>query len=104
MAKFQLWCSRLPADLQPFDLTERGSATAHQASEGALGRHPADQRMLPLALAAVARGREAYLTCTEMTEHATTNIGVIERFLPVRFDAETSGTCPRVRVTSAANL
>lgn len=28
--------------------------------------------------------------CTEMTEHATTNIGVIEQFLPVRFDFEPS--------------
>ena len=76
---------------------------AHQASEGALGQHLADQWMLPLALAVVARGGEASFTCTEMTEHAMTNIGVIKQFLPVRFDVDSTGTCPRVRVMSAAN-
>jgi RNA 3'-terminal phosphate cyclase (ATP) len=74
---------------------------AHQTSEGALGQHLADQWMLPLALAVVSRRGEASFTCTEITEHAMTNIGVIEQFLPVRFDVETSGACPSVRVTSA---
>jgi hypothetical protein len=32
-----------------------------------------------------------------MTEHATTNIGVMEQFLPVRFDVEPSGACSSVR-------
>ena len=41
---------------------------AHQDSEGALGQHLADQWMLPLALAVVARRGEAAFTCTEMTE------------------------------------
>ena len=76
---------------------------AHQDSEGALGQHLADQWMLPLALAVVARGGEAAFTCTEMTEHATTNVGVIERFLPVRFDVDSTGAYPRVRVIAAAN-
>jgi RNA 3'-terminal phosphate cyclase (ATP) len=76
---------------------------SHQASEGALGQHLADQWMLPLALAVMAQGGEASFTCTETTEHATTNIGVIEQFLPVRFDAETSGTCSRVRLVATAN-
>jgi RNA 3'-terminal phosphate cyclase (ATP) len=76
---------------------------AHQASEGALGQHLADQWMLPLALAVVAQGGEAAFTCTEMTEHATTNIGVIEQFLPVRFDVDSAGACPRVRLIAAAN-
>jgi RNA 3'-terminal phosphate cyclase (ATP) len=76
---------------------------AHQDSEGALGQHLADQWMLPLALAVVARGGEAAFTCTEMTEHATTNVGVIEQFLPVRFDVDSTGTHPRVRVIAAAN-
>ncbi|WP_284619049.1 RNA 3'-terminal phosphate cyclase [Aquabacterium humicola] len=71
---------------------------AHQASEGALGQHLADQWMLPLALAVAARGGEASFTCTTMTDHATTNIGVIEQFLPVRFDVHSTGSCPRVRV------
>ncbi len=59
---------------------------AYQASPGALGPHLADQWMLPLALAVAKRGGEASFTCTEMTEHATTNIEVIEKFLPVRFE------------------
>jgi RNA 3'-terminal phosphate cyclase (ATP) len=76
---------------------------AYQDSDGALGPHLADQWMLPLALAVMARGGEASFTCTEMTEHATTNIGVIGKFLPVRFDAKTSGTCSCVRLVAAAN-
>ena len=75
-------------------------AKAHMAGEGALGPHLADQWMLPLALAVAARGGEASFTCTEMTEHATTNIGVIERFLPVKFVVDT--TDARSRVTVAA--
>lgn len=73
-------------------------ARAYQASEGALGQHLADQWMLPLALAVVERGGAASFTCTELTEHATTNIGVIERFLPVRFDVVPgdAGSCVRV--------
>jgi RNA 3'-terminal phosphate cyclase (ATP) len=73
---------------------------AYEASEGALGPHLADQWMLPLALAASARPGEAAFTCTEMTEHATTNIGVIERFLPVKFEVVPMGTGARVRVVS----
>jgi RNA 3'-terminal phosphate cyclase (ATP) len=74
---------------------------AYQASDGALGPHLADQWMLPLAVAVMARGGEASFTCTEMTEHATTNIGVIEKFLPVRFDVESTGSSHRVRVKAA---
>jgi RNA 3'-terminal phosphate cyclase len=33
-----------------------------------------------------------------MTEHATTNIDVIEKFLPVRFDGAPSESCSFVRV------
>jgi RNA 3'-terminal phosphate cyclase (ATP) len=71
---------------------------AYQASEGALGQHLADQWMLPLALAVLEVGGAASFTCTEMTEHATTNIGVIEKFLPVRFDVApgAAGSCVRV--------
>jgi RNA 3'-terminal phosphate cyclase (ATP) len=76
---------------------------SHQASEGALGQHLADQWMLPLVLAVVARRGAASFTCTEMTEHASTNIGVIEQFLPVRFDVETTLACSRVRVIAAAD-
>ena len=59
-----------------------------QSSEGALGPHLADQWMLPLALAVVRRGGSARFSCSEMTEHATTNMGVIEKFLPCRFELE----------------
>lgn len=48
-------------------------------AKGALSQHLADQWTLPLALAVVERGGAASFTCTEMTEHATTNIGVIEQ-------------------------
>lgn len=75
---------------------------AYQASEGALGQHLADQWMLPLALAFVERGGAASFTCTELTEHATTNIGVIERFLPVRFDVVPGDASSCVRVVALA--
>jgi len=70
---------------------------AFQGSEGALGAHLADQWMLPLALAVAAKGGTASFTCTELTEHAATNIGVIEKFLPVRFAVETTVAASRVR-------
>jgi RNA 3'-terminal phosphate cyclase (ATP) len=75
---------------------------AYQVSEGALGPHLADQWLLPLALAVAARGGSARFTCTELTEHATTNIGVIERFLPVRFEVAASGACVRVALVADA--
>lgn len=59
---------------------------AYQASRAALGPHLADQWALPLALAVWKRGGEAAYTCTELTEHATTNFATIARFLPVRFE------------------
>lgn len=64
---------------------------AFQRAAGALGPHLADQWMLPLALAVVGTKRTASFTCTEMTDHATTNIGVIEAFLPVRFEVAEAG-------------
>ena len=75
---------------------------AYQASEGVLGQHLADQWMLPLALAVVERGGAASFTCTELTEHATTNIGVIEKFLPVRFDVAPGNASSCVRVVALA--
>jgi RNA 3'-terminal phosphate cyclase (ATP) len=64
---------------------------AWRASDGALGPHLADQWMLPLALAVSESGRPAAFTCSELTLHARTNLGVIERFLPVRCTALASG-------------
>ena len=59
---------------------------AFEASTAALGPHLADQWALPLALAVWRRGGAAAYTCTELTDHATTNFKVVERFLPVRFE------------------
>lgn len=64
---------------------------AYQHATGALGPHLADQWMLPLALAVVQTKKAAAFTCTEMTEHASTNTQVIEAFLPVRFEATEAG-------------
>ena len=64
---------------------------AFQRASGVLGPHLADQWMLPLALAVVATKKPASFTCIEMTDHATTNIGVIEAFLSVRFEVAESG-------------
>ena len=58
----------------------------YQRSTAALGPHLADQWALPLALAVWKRGGAAAYTCTELTDHATTNFGVIEKFLPVKFE------------------
>lgn len=58
---------------------------AHHTATGALGPWLADQWLLPLALAVAERGRGARFTCTSLTGHTTTNMAVIEAFLPVRF-------------------
>jgi RNA 3'-terminal phosphate cyclase (ATP) len=52
-------------------------------------------------LAVAGNSRSSAFTCTEMTEHARTNIGVIEKFLPVRFRVERSGAGWRVQIESA---
>ena len=61
---------------------------AYAASTAALGPHLADQWALPLALAVWRRGGSAAYTCTELTDHATTNFDVIGRFLPVSFETQ----------------
>lgn len=76
---------------------------AFQGATGALGPHLADQWMLPLALVVARTGTPASFTCTEMTEHSTTNIGVIETFLPIRFTVAESGPGPW-RVSLAARV
>lgn len=64
---------------------------AYQMSHAALGPHLADQWSLPLALAAWKSQREASYTCTDLTMHARTNFEVIERFMPISFDASMVG-------------
>jgi RNA 3'-terminal phosphate cyclase (ATP) len=59
--------------------------------------------MLPLALAVVARGGSASFTCTEVTEYATTNLGVIEKFLPMKSSVETNCACSRVQLIAATD-
>jgi RNA 3'-terminal phosphate cyclase (ATP) len=74
---------------------------AFQRAAGALGPHLADQWMLPLALAVVGTKKPASFTCTEMTDHSSTNIGVIEAFLPVQFEvAESDPSLWRVSVAT----
>jgi len=72
---------------------------AFKAGAGALGPHLADQWMLPLALALRQSGGAAHFTCDELTDHSTTNMGVIEKFLPVTFDAQRLGSVWRVTVS-----
>jgi RNA 3'-terminal phosphate cyclase (ATP) len=71
---------------------------AYLGREAALGPYLADQWMVPLALAVTARGTEAAYTASEITEHSSTNVSVIERFLPVRFALEKGDRRWTVRV------
>jgi RNA 3'-terminal phosphate cyclase (ATP) len=73
---------------------------AFEASDGALGPHLADQWMLPLALAIARHGGQAAFSCSEVTEHARTNIDVIERFLPVRFAISGDARLSRIDVAA----
>jgi len=73
---------------------------AYSASSAALGPHLADQWAPPLALAVWQRPGSAAYTCTELTNHATTNFDVIERFLPVSFETVAIDKGWRVSVTA----
>ncbi|MFT3925382.1 MAG: RNA 3'-terminal phosphate cyclase [Myxococcales bacterium] len=53
------------------------------ASGAAVGEHLSDQLLVPLAMA----GSGSFSTL-ELTEHARSNISVIERFMPVKFQVE----------------
>lgn len=53
------------------------------SSPAAVGEHLADQLLLPMAIAGAGS-----FTTPSMTEHLQSNIAVIERFLPVRFDCQ----------------
>jgi RNA 3'-terminal phosphate cyclase (ATP) len=75
-----------------------GEVTAYQNCDGALGPYLADQWMLPLSLAVVGAAQSASFTCTELTEHSTTNMEVIQKFLPVKFDVLRVGSAWRVEV------
>jgi RNA 3'-terminal phosphate cyclase (ATP) len=64
---------------------------AYQTSTAVAGPHLADQLALPWALAVQQSGRPAAYTCTEVTEHLRTNLGVIQRFLPVKAEVQEEG-------------
>jgi RNA 3'-terminal phosphate cyclase (ATP) len=72
------------------------AVTAYQKSEGALSPHLADQWMLPLALAVMEFGGKASFSCTELSEHSTSKMEVIQKFLPVKFQASSLGNARRV--------
>ena len=55
-------------------------------TQAPIGRHLADQLLLPMALA----GEGSFLT-TAPDDHVPTNISVIEQFLPVKFTTENQG-------------
>ena len=58
-----------------------GAAYEGTLSEAAVGGYLADQLMVPLALA----GSGDY-TAQKLTQHAPTNIAVIQKFVDVEFD------------------
>src|SRR5206468_2379795 len=60
---------------------------AYQAQQAPVGPHLADQLMIPLALAGM-QGQKGQYWATELSNHAHTNAGVIEQFLPVQFKTQ----------------
>ena len=68
-------------------------ALAFHRSGAAVGEHLADQLLLPMALA----GGGAFCTAT-LSSHLQTNIGVIEKFLPVAFSTTAESGAYRVAV------
>lgn len=73
--------------------------TAHAAaswlsSGAAVGEHLADQLLLPMALA-----KGGTFTTAVLSSHTRTNIGVIEKFLPLEFEVEQEEGIHRVSLT-----
>ncbi len=56
---------------------------AYLNSEAPVGPHLADQLLIPMALA-----KGGCIRVTELTEHTRTNMDVVQKFLPVRFDVK----------------
>ncbi|QOY92053.1 RNA 3'-terminal phosphate cyclase [Paludibaculum fermentans] len=61
-------------------------ARAYLGSKAAVGEHLADQLLLPMALAG-----SGSFTAVKLNRHAQTNMEVIRRFLPVRFECSEAG-------------
>ena len=68
-------------------------AREYLASRAVAGEHLTDQLLLPMALAG-----EGSFTAVKMNPHARTNVEVIGKFLPVRFEAREEGEFVRVEV------
>jgi len=73
-----------------------GRVRRYLASGAVADEYLADQLMVPLALA----GGGAF-TLDKLSQHAQTNAGIIERFLPVRFAFAPADGCTRCTVTPA---
>ncbi len=71
--------------------TAAREAREYLASKAAAGEHLTDQLLLPMALA----GRGSF-TALKLNLHARTNIDVIARFLPVRFETKEEQGLTRV--------
>lgn len=76
--------------------TVLGRVRRYLASGAVADEYLADQLMVPLALA----GGGAF-TLDKLSQHAQTNAGIIERFLPVVFAFEPADGCTRCTVTPA---
>ena len=72
--------------LPPFPFRLGQSMHTFLGTTAPVGRHLADQLLLPMALT----GRGHFLT-TAPGSHVPSNLSVIERFLPVRFQIEEQG-------------
>lgn len=68
-------------------------AQEYLGSKAAAGEHLADQLLLPMALAGTGS-----FTAVKLNRHAQTNMEVIRRFLPVRFECSEVGGCVTVAV------
>ncbi|MBN9657452.1 MAG: RNA 3'-terminal phosphate cyclase [Acidobacteria bacterium] len=68
-------------------------AQEYLGSKAAAGEHLADQLLLPMALTGAGS-----FTAVKLNRHAQTNMEVIRRFLPVRFECSEAGTCVMVAV------
>lgn len=74
------------------------AARADRASDAAVGEHLADQLVLPLALA-----RGGSLTTATLSSHLETNMEVVQRFLPLRFETTKTAQGHRIAANPAAS-
>lgn len=69
-------------------------ALEYLASTAVAGEHLADQLLLPMAIAGAGT-----FTAVKLNLHARTNMEVIARFLPVRFETSAEARCVRVQIS-----